>query len=107
MALAFSTVHKSSPNGVNNEVFGVIDITLDDSYPDGGWPITPANLGVSTIHLLIPPATSAGGLLLQWDAANNKLLTYEQTADGLVSIVTVSADDINEDDVIRCFYTGI
>lgn len=106
MALAFVIVKKESIPYTENSVRGWVDITLDDSYVDLGWPVLPSDLGINSIVGFVPPAISAGGLVFGWDHVNNKILAYEQTADGLVSIVTVSADDINEGDVIRCYFEG-
>jgi len=106
MALSFTNVVEKTPIGCQNEVFGVVDITLDDSYPDGGWAIAASDLDLESIHILSPQATSAGGTVLFFNVATSKLLAYEADGDAGALVACVSADDLNDGDVVRCFYMG-
>jgi hypothetical protein len=49
-------------------------VSLDNSYPTGGYAITPGQLGLSSIDFVI--ANDRLGYSFDWDYANNKLLVY-------------------------------
>ena len=112
MALAFNIVSKSVPDGVNNEVFGVVDITLDAVYKQTageGWEIAPANLGIHTIHNVVLPATS-DGFVLEFTPSNGKITVYwahgDTDAGGPLVEYTDDGAGLSAD-VIRCSYQGI
>lgn len=110
MALTFNVQEIFSIPGTQNTIFGTVDITLDDSYPDNGWPVAPSDLGVETILYLGVPATSAGGVVFGFNAATSKIVgfeaDYDDTADNpLVAYAT--ADDDCDGDIIRCFFVGV
>lgn len=46
-------------------------IAFDSSYPTGGESLTPSDLGIRTIDILL--AAPAGGLMFEYDNANQKL----------------------------------
>lgn len=46
-------------------------IAFDSSYPTGGEPLTPSDLRIRTIDILL--AAPAGGLMFEYDNANQKL----------------------------------
>jgi len=50
------------------------DVTFDASYPTGGEVVTPAALGLASI--LFMHVGSKAGNLIQYDAANAKLMAY-------------------------------
>jgi hypothetical protein len=49
-------------------------VTLDSSYPTGGYTITPNQLGLGAIDFVI--ANDRLGYSFDWDYTNNKLLVY-------------------------------
>lgn len=55
--------------------FGLVDVTLDNSYPTGGYPITAAQLGFNRI-LGVIVMSHPSGYTFEYDAANNKLKAY-------------------------------
>lgn len=104
MALDFNIVQKFTPNGANDAVFGIVDITLDAAYPDGGWAVAGSDLGMQSVLYLAPQATSAGGTVLFYDAATKKILAYEQDGAQGALIACTSADNLNDGDIVRCFF---
>ena len=62
----------------------VADLDFDSSYPTGGEPLTPEDLGLSAIDFLI--AEPAAGYLFEYDHTNEKLIArhfdYDAVADG-------------------------
>lgn len=73
----------AKPAGVHDIVMGsrrvvTRDITFDDSYPDDGEALTPADVGLEVI-VYAPPAIAKdtgndAGVLVTYDITNSKLL---------------------------------
>lgn len=82
-----------------------MDITLDDSYAAGGWAIAAADLNLTTIRNIYPPAASITGFVLAWDHVNGKLMAFEE-ADGATAMQEIDATDLDAA-VIRCRYEGV
>lgn len=64
---------------VRETVFGnrrvkVVDVTFDASYPTNGEALTPANLGLQTIDLVL--VSPDGGYLFAYDYTNQKLKAF-------------------------------
>jgi hypothetical protein len=62
-------------------------ITVDTSYPAGGWPLTGTQLGLPTGQVDSVAAdqngvTAAGGVTLAYDKANQKLMAFGGAAAG-------------------------
>ena len=79
MSLSYANVKSLKPSRGLRQA--IIDITLDGSYVNGGWPITAANLlsysGIANvIYNLVPPA-SRGGYEFEWDQVNGTLKALE------------------------------
>jgi hypothetical protein len=109
MALAFNIIEKRRVSGIGNNYAGWVDITLDDSYPDGGWPVAASDLGLSVLLGLQVPAISAGGVVLGWNPATSKIVAFEADYDASADdplIAYATADDDCDGDVIRCFFEG-
>ena len=53
----------------------LFDVTLDASYPAGGYAITPANLGLKGIWNL-QPTDVVNGYAFAWDKTAGKLMAY-------------------------------
>ena len=106
MALSFTTKSMPPRDGMWRE--GFVDITLDGSYSTGGWTITAANLGLTSIYYLEPPAAGIGsslGYVLRWDHATGKLLAFEGNASAGTGMQEMDAGDLNGE-IIRCRYAG-
>jgi len=57
-------------------------IAFDASYPTGGESLTPADLGMRTIDILL--SAPAGGLMFEYDHTNQKLKAIYPTGGGAV-----------------------
>jgi hypothetical protein len=83
MAPAFAKVSSpGNPNTtVSNKRLRVVDVTLDNSYPTGGYAITPAQLGFKVRIETVFDATAknaagTSAVPCRWDPANQKLQCY-------------------------------
>jgi hypothetical protein len=98
MALTYAVV----ANGAAEDVWGrtrtnVLDVTLDSSYPSGGYVITPSTWGMSTIFGMeitaIGGTISASGSFTYWfDVVNVKLRVFRSA--GFTPAGTISAPTI-------------
>lgn len=107
MALTFTNT-KAKPPQKGGWRCGYVDITLDDSYPSGGWAITPANLKLSSIYALHPPAVGVGSGLayaLHWNHITGKLMAFEGNAAAGTGMQEMDAADL-DGSVVRCYYEG-
>jgi hypothetical protein len=73
MSLSFTVKHTNSYKG---HIENLVAITLDNSYPQNGWPITAANCKLRTLQALIVSG-SAAGYPVHWDQANSKLKIFK------------------------------
>ena len=76
MALAYSI---KSRDVAGSQFLRVVDITLDNSYPTGGWALAVKSLGLGTngvIKFLEVPG-SEDGYILQYDEVNTKLKVFQ------------------------------
>lgn len=91
MALTLGTPTVSTV--VGDEALVVLDVTFDSSYDAGGESLTPANLGLSTIHKVFLGAgnITTAFYTTQYDYTNKKLLaqTGGAQATGDLSTLTV------------------
>lgn len=67
--------------GINNQGFDGLSwrtatVLLDSSYPTGGEALTAANLGLTTLLVVVPSCPA--GYVAEYDYANSKLLMYRQ-----------------------------
>ena len=83
---------------------GWVDITLDTNGPD--FAVTAANLGLVTLHSLIPPTSNAGHML-EWDHVTGEIKAffydYDGASDGPAIPITGAELDTK---VIRCYFEG-
>ena len=63
-------------------------IAFDSSYPTGGESLTPSDLGLRTIDILL--AAPAGGLMFEYDNANQKLKAIYPTGGGGTNPTTLA-----------------
>ena len=106
MALTFADVRRwSQPyNGIR---YAIEDITLDNAYPAGGWPITAANLKFNTViygGVVIGGGAPLGALLL-WDTTNGKLMAFNAAAAGALFTELGTATFLNAK-VVRMEFRG-
>lgn len=64
--------------------FRVVDVTLDNSYPAGGYPLTARDFGFGTngVIFMVDPGTVSknGGWMIGWDYTNSKLQVFDGSA---------------------------
>lgn len=73
MALSYNIVER----GAFGQMFiRIVDITMDNSYPSGGWALSPASMGFGTngTILAVVPFNDISGRFPFWDRTNNKLM---------------------------------
>lgn len=107
MALTFARIIDIPQPGLVYRRF--YEITLDDSYPEGGWSISPSDFGMKGIHCLFV-VPMAGGFLIEWDVANSTLKAYElayieEDIMGPLKEVT-DGSDLLDGVVVRCEVVG-
>ena len=84
MAVSIASTVRGSTLGTNKRV-KVCTITLDNSYPTGGYAITAAAVGLSSIDYVLTDvgARNTAGTFaypVSWDYTNGKLQAFRQTA---------------------------
>lgn len=86
MALTFTVVRgtESEQGRVRERIY---DVLLDNSYPAGGWPISPDDVGLLAIVGIEPIGGSLSNgaaqttlTVLAWDTATSKLQAFESGA---------------------------
>lgn len=58
----------------------IVDITLDNAYVSGGWPLSAKDMGFGlngVILAVIPAGGAEQGRILEWDQATNKLMVRD------------------------------
>lgn len=77
MAIAIGKVNLATRNHVvGNRREVVADVTLDNSYPTGGYALTPATLGVDGATDYILAFATTTGHTFAYDYANSKLIAF-------------------------------
>jgi hypothetical protein len=73
MALTYNVVGRGS---IGDLAVRVVDVTLDNAYPSGGWPLTARDLGLGSSGTVFAvfPVNDVTGRVLTWDRTNNKLM---------------------------------
>lgn len=90
--------------------FRIVDVTLDAAYPSGGYPLTPAQLGLgaSGIPYMVDAATvsKTGGWLVGWDYTNGKLQVFDGSGAASAVMHEVAANTVLTGVVARLFVMG-
>lgn len=95
--MAISVLVKRTDN-FNTGIMVLADVTLDSSYPTGGYAVTPAQLGLSQIDLVIAGNPDVGGIASSFVtvAAANKLKMWQTTTGANQILVEVAnAQDVS------------
>lgn len=84
MALAVAKIHRKTSRDRHGSLFTHATITLDSSYPAGGYPLSAADLNALELSgvraALFGPALSGGNLLiLAWDEATDRIRAFYPT----------------------------
>jgi len=88
----------------------LVDVTLDGSYPTGGYPLTPQQLGFGTngsIVFVDAPMSRTGGWMLGWDYTNSKLQVFDGSAAANVAMHEVAAATVLTGVVARLLISGV
>jgi len=106
MALGYSIVDRGAAGDL---FFRVVDITMDNSYPSGGWAVTPLALGFGSngvIFGVIPLGGAKAGRLLEWDQVNLKLMVRD--ASGAANAATPEITTVTQmnNQVLRVLAIG-
>jgi hypothetical protein len=76
-----ATVNIVDRGAAGDLFFRIVDITLDNSYPAGGYPLTPQQLGFGANGQIImgdsATVSRTGGWLVGWDSVNQKLQVFD------------------------------
>src|SRR5579872_3180240 len=80
----------------------VTPITVDTSYPTGGWALTPAQLGlplglVDRVEVDYNGKTAAGAATLVYDPTNQKLMAFGGAASGSAQAEITNATNLSGD----------
>jgi hypothetical protein len=80
------TIGAQTRNSIGARYMTITQIAVDTSYPTGGWPLTPAQLGlplgVDSVEAAYAGVSPAGGLNFQYDPVNQKLQAFGGAAAG-------------------------
>lgn len=93
--MAVTVTRIGVPNVAGNLRVGIFQLAFDASYPTGGEALTPADLGLSEIDVLI--AEPAGGYTFEYDHTNEKLLArwVDTTTDGAPQAQVADTTDLS------------
>jgi hypothetical protein len=90
--------------------FRIVDVTLDGSYPAGGYPLTPAQLGLGASGqvFMVDPCTvsKTTGWLVGWDYTNAKLQVFDGSGAANAAMNQVAAATVLTGVVVRLFVMG-
>jgi hypothetical protein len=82
--------------------FRVVDVTLDASYPAGGYPLAAKDFGFGAngVIFMIDPGTysKTGGWSIGWDYTNSKLQVFDASG---------AANAVNHEVIATTVLTGV
>lgn len=72
------TVARTDTYNVGSRTETITTVTGDNSYPTGGWALTPSQLGFSNnaTDLVVDIIGTGGGFMPEYDYTNQKLKVY-------------------------------
>lgn len=94
--MAITTTILAQPHTVGNRWRTVSKIALDNSYPTGGYAVTPQALGLGSNSFTADPEASVEidnslGYGARYDFANQKILLYSSAGTQVTNATDVSA----------------
>src|SRR5215813_4914165 len=96
MAATVTVVRRGSSG---DQFVRTVDVTCDNAYPAGGYPITPAQLGFGTngvIDFVASALSKAGGWECGWNYTTNKLQVFDSSgAANAASVEITTATAVN------------
>lgn len=97
--------------GASGDLFErLVDVTLDGSYPAGGYPLTPQQLGFGLngrVMFVQANASTTGGWEAGWDYTNSKLQIFDSSGAANAAMHEVAAATVLTGVVVRVTAKGI
>jgi hypothetical protein len=97
--------------GASGDLFErLVDVTLDNSYPAGGYPLTAQQLGFGLNGQIIfvdAPTSKTGGWEAGWDYTNGKLQVFDSSGAASSAMHEVAAATVLTGVVVRMLCRGI
>jgi hypothetical protein len=87
----------------------IVDITLDASYPVGGYPVTPGQAGFGTNGSILFADlgySKTGGWELAWDYTNGKLQVFDSSGAAGSAAVQLTGGQVLTGVVARVMFWG-
>jgi hypothetical protein len=91
---------------LGNARMNVCTVTFDSSYATGGEAVTPEQMGLTVVDMVI--ATNSGGYAFEYDYANEKLKVFVGNNDGAADgpLVEAAAESDFDEVVARLIAIG-
>lgn len=97
--------------GASGDLFErIVDVTLDASYPAGGYALTPQQLGFGlngSILMVLGAASKTAGWDAAWDYTNGKLQVFDGSGAANVAMHEVAAATVLTGVVVRLLVKGV
>jgi hypothetical protein len=97
--------------GASGDLFDrLVDVTLDASYPAGGYPLTPQQLGFGlngSIVFVDGAASKTGGWEAGWDYTNGKLQVFDSSGAASAAMHEVAPATVLTGVVVRLACKGV
>jgi hypothetical protein len=105
MSVSIATVLEPKRAGEGQPVRKIVDVTLDNTYPGGGYPLTAAMFGMRRLDNVVPQPVAAG-YAIAFNPATSKLMVY-WTGAGLSAVLAeVTGPPALAAVVVRCEVVG-
>lgn len=104
MALTISNIENT---GLLSNRAVLFNLAFDSSYPTGGEALTPNNLGMEQIVMLI--IQCQGGYSFEYDISNQKVKAYwvDTTVDGAPQAEVANTTDLSGVTGVQCLAIGV
>lgn len=94
MSISIATAADPAVQGNTRVV--IKDITLDTSYPTGGYSLTAADLGLTRVLFAVATVKAVSGTTditqVQYDLTNSKLQVFDQTPAEIANATSLASD---------------
>jgi hypothetical protein len=82
MALTVANVDSFSDDVFGRHKVRIVEVTFDSSYASGGESLTPSDVGLSDISIVLisPDANALEGYVVAYDYTAEKLMVFEEEA---------------------------
>jgi hypothetical protein len=104
-----ATVQIVDRGAAGDLAFRVVDVTLDASYPAGGYPLGAKDFGLGlngTIYLVLGAISKTAGWECGWDYTNNKLQVFDSSGGVGAAAVQVVGGVVLTGVVVRLLAMG-